>query len=308
MSDLLPLATYNLNIEPYTPTPACDDKMPVTIKITMAALNPEAYDKENKPSTLRIVKRNPDFHDADYDDILNGDYDEEEMDDEEEESEEEEKSTKKNKKAKKAEKESSSEDEEDEEDESDDDEFEEYVLLTLSPKSQFQQSLDITIAPEEDIQFIVTGSYGISLTGNYIKHPFDTPIIDAEDEDSEDYDSEDYESAEDELDDLINDDEEEEDEEIRIEEIIEDDGDKSKKQNKNKKRKQESEEEKEKVTSKKVKQSKVEPKDEAPKKNNEKPKTQALEGGIIVEDRVVGKGPQAKKGSRIGMRYIGKLA
>ena len=32
-----------------------------------------------------------------------------------------------------------------------------------------------------------------------------------------------------------------------------------------------------------------------------------LEGGITIEDRTVGKGGQAKKSSKVGMRYIGKL-
>ena len=87
MSDLLPLATYSLNVEPYTPVPAIDVTMPITVRITMAALNPEAIDEENKPSTLRIIKRNPDFED---DDFLGGDFDEDEIDEESSEEDEEE--------------------------------------------------------------------------------------------------------------------------------------------------------------------------------------------------------------------------
>ncbi len=118
---------------------------------------------------------------------------------EEEEEEEEEKPAKKSKKSKGKKKDESEDEEEEEEsdsdldEEDDDDEFEEYVLATLSPKTQYQQTLDLTIAPEEEIQFIVTGSYAISLVGNYIKHPFDTPMgdmDDSEDEDGSDYDDE----------------------------------------------------------------------------------------------------------------------
>lgn len=326
MSDLLPLATYNLNIEPYTPTPAIDVTRPVTVRITMAALNPEAYDDEKKPSTLRIVKRNPDFDDED--DILNGDYDEEELDEEDEEEEEEEK-PKKKKKSKEQEKEEEDEEEEEDEDEDDeDDEFEEYVLLTLSPKGQYQQSVDITIAPEEDVQFVVTGSYAISLSGNYIKHPFDAVNMDEDEEDDEEgqyYDSDEYdltpdedEIIDDELDDL---EEEVSDAEARVEELVEEKEQEQEKKPSNK-RKQEEKPEPEAKKAKKEKKAKpaaekekkkVEFKkelEEGPtKKAQEKPKTKTkvLEGGVIIEDRTVGKGAQAKKSSKVGMRYIGKL-
>ncbi|CAI4718910.1 CBM_collapsed_G0042800.mRNA.1.CDS.1 [Saccharomyces cerevisiae] len=266
MSDLLPLATYSLNVEPYTPVPAIDVTMPITVRITMAALNPEAIDEENKPSTLRIIKRNPDFED---DDFLGGDFDEDEIDEESSEEEEEEKTQKKKKsKGKKAE----SESEDDEEDDDEDDEFQESVLLTLSPEAQYQQSLDLTITPEEEVQFIVTGSYAISLSGNYVKHPFDTPM--------------------------------------GVEEEVKPEPKKSKKE---KKRKHEEKEEEKKA--KKVK--KVEFKkdlEEGPTKpkskkeqDKHKPKSKVLEGGIVIEDRTIGDGPQAKRGARVGMRYIGKL-
>lgn len=338
MSDLLPLATYNLNIEPYTPTPAIDVTRPVTVRITMAALNPEAYDDEKEPSTLRIVKRNPDYDDED--DLLNGDYDEEEVeeDDEEEEEEVEEKPKKKgSKKAQEQEEEveDEDEDEEDDEDEDDeDDEFEEYILLTLSPKGQYQQAIDITIAPEEDIQFVVTGSYAVSLTGNYIKHPFDAVNIDDEDEDDEEglYDSDEYDLTPDEdeiivedLDDQLDDLEDASDVEGRVEELIaQEEEDKKGKKNNNKRKQEDKEVEPE--TTKKSKKEKKEKKEkpsadkekkkvefkkdleEGPtKKAQEKPKTKVLEGGITIEDRTAGKGVQAKKSSKVGMRYIGKL-
>ncbi|SCU78767.1 LADA_0A07470g1_1 [Lachancea dasiensis] len=346
MSDLLPLATYNLKVEPYTPTPAIDVTVPVTVRITLAAVDPEAVDEEDKPSTLRIIKRNPDFDD-DEDDLLGGDFDEDELDDESEEEEEEpeavpEKSSKakKSKKQQKQQEEEEEEEEdeevdEDEEDDEDDEEFQEYVVLTLSPKVQFQQTLDLVIAPEEEVQFVLTGSYPIHLTGNYVKHPFDQPQYGDEDseEDSEDYDSEDYDLTPDE-DEILDDLEDVSDVEGRIEELVQQE---QEQKSKNNKRKQEPEVEEEVAEvapkaakkAKKVESKKEEPKKEEskkdkkekkvefkkdleegpskPAKEEKKPKTQALEGGIIIEDRVVGKGKAAKKGSKVGMRYIGKL-
>ena len=252
-----------------------------------------------------------------------------------------------------------SEDEEEEEEsdsdldeEDDDDEFEEYVLATLSPKTQYQQTLDLTIAPEEEIQFIVTGSYAISLVGNYIKHPFDTPMgdmDDSEDEDGSDYDDELSDSyyndqysdddAEDSDEHDLTPDEDElapagsvEEIEASEEEESEEEEKKSKHKkhdhhhhhdhdhdhdhehkSKNKKRKQEEEEPKKEHKDKKVKFKKdleegPTKKEKAESKKADKtPKRRTLEGGVVIEDRTVGDGPAAKKGDRVGMRYIGKL-
>lgn len=350
MSDMLPLATYSLNVLPYIPTPAIDIEMPVTVRITMAALDPEALDDEDKPSTLRIVKRNPNFHDDDYDDILNGDYDEDEMDSQEseEEVEEEDKKSKKTKGKKSKKEESESEESEDiseDEDEvdGDDDEFEEYVLATLSPKTLYQQTLDLTIAPEEDVQFIVTGSYAISLVGNFVKHPFDTPMGDMEDSEDE----EDEELSDSYYNDDYSDDEEAQDsdeydltpdeDEIApagsVEEIEEEEEEEKKSKHKhkhkhhehdhehdhehehkhkNKKRKQEEEEEEPKKEHKDKKVKFKKDLEEGPTKKTKevketKPKKRTLEGGIVIEDRTIGEGPGAQKGARVGMRYIGKL-
>ncbi|SCU78099.1 LAFA_0A04896g1_1 [Lachancea sp. 'fantastica'] len=340
MSDLLPLATYNLKVEPYSPTPAVDVTVPVTVRITLAAVDPDAVDDEEKPSTLRIIKRNPDFDD-DEDDILGGDFNEDELDDESEEEEqqpEEQQPAKKSKKSKKQqeaekqqEEEEQEEEEEDDEDEEDDEEFQEYVVLTLSPKVQFQQTLDLVIAPEEEVQFVLTGSYPIYLTGNYVKHPFDQPRYgdDSEEDsegDDEDYDSEEYDLTPDE-DEILDDLEDASDVEGRIEEIIKQEEDqkanKDKTASNNKRKKQEDEEEETQAASESPKETKKAKKDKKEKKvefkkdleegpskkatKDEKPKTKVLEGGVIVEDRVVGKGKAAKKGSKVGMRYIGKL-
>lgn len=337
MSDLLPLAAYNLNIEPYTPTPAIDVTTPVTVRITMAAIDPEALDDEANPSTLRIIKRNPDFDDEDDADALLGDYDEDELDVSEEEEEEKPKDKKSKSKSKSKSKKEESEDElddesdEDDEEGDEDDEFQEFVLATLSPKTQYQQSLDLVIAPEEEVQFIVTGSYRVSLTGNFVKHPFDTPDYDEEDseegEESYDEDEDDYLTPDEDAD--LEELEEASDIEAKIQELVEKEQSKSKKNNKRKQPEPEEEEEEEeqeapasveetKKAKKAKKEKKVEfkkdleegptpAKKEEKKEKKEKPKTKVLEGGIIIEDRVVGTGKACKKGSKVGMRYIGKL-
>ncbi|KAG5519552.1 hypothetical protein PMAC_001707 [Pneumocystis sp. 'macacae'] len=46
---------------------------------------------------------------------------------------------------------------------------------------------------------------------------------------------------------------------------------------------------------------------DADQDSNKASKSRMLEGGVTVEDKVIGKGPQAKNGSKIGVRYIGKL-
>ena len=340
MSDLLPLATYTLNVEPYDPTPAISFDKPVTVRITMAAIDPEPFDDEEKPSTLRMIKRNPDFDESEEDES-DIDFNEKEEEEEEEE-EDKDKEEKKHhhhhhhhehKHEKEEESEEESEEGSDDEVPSDDDEFEETVLLTLSPKTAYQQAIDITIAPEEDVQFVVTGSYTISLTGNYVKHPFDS-IMDEEDEYDDGLIPEDSEEefSEEELSDELDNLEDTSDIEGRIEELVSEDEDKEeskKRKAEEKEEEEEEEEEKEEEEQPKPKkakkeknkkqndqekkvQKKVEFKkdlEEGPtkKKEEKKPKAQVLQGGIIIEDHTIGKGPHAKKGSRIGMRYIGKL-
>jgi len=46
-------------------------------------------------------------------------------------------------------------------------------------------------------------------------------------------------------------------------------------------------------------------KEGAPEK--QKSKVKELPGGLKIEDTKIGDGPEAKKGSRVGMRYVGKL-
>ncbi|CCG22842.1 peptidyl-prolyl cis-trans isomerase [Candida orthopsilosis Co 90-125] len=190
MSQLTPIATYNLALKPFQPLPAIEEDFPVTIRLTLASLDPEAEDDKAEPSTLRILKKAA--FDEDEEDEED-DYDEE---DEEDELDEEEEVTVKSNGSKndievdeKVEEDDEDEEEEDDEEESDgddeddlDDDIAEFVVCTLSPKHQYQQTLDLTITPDEEVYFVVTGSYPIHLTGNYIEHP-----ADESDEDEEEY-------------------------------------------------------------------------------------------------------------------------
>ena len=55
----------------------------------------------------------------------------------------------------------------------------------------------------------------------------------------------------------------------------------------------------------KAKKSDKKSKDE--KESKEAQKIKVVAGGVKVQDHVVGKGPQAKRGDRVSMRYVGKL-
>ncbi|KAI0914699.1 hypothetical protein F4823DRAFT_188651 [Ustulina deusta] len=81
---------------------------------------------------------------------------------------------------------SSDDDDDDESISSSDMEIEELVVCTLDTERNYQQPLDITIGPEEQVFFIVKGTHAIHLTGNYIVDTDD--ISDSEDEDEDDYD------------------------------------------------------------------------------------------------------------------------
>lgn len=272
---LLPLATKTLRLMPNDIVPAVEDS-PYVVHFTMAALDPLApVDKKQNPSTLRIL-RIP---------------------------------------------EESADDEEDEEDEESDEEedTEPVTLLTLSPSTKFQQSIDVYVAPTESLCFQVIGSYPIHLTGNIVDHPMTAELIaeaeEAEEDEEEDEDEEeedipdaiDIEAAddagsdEDELEDDSEDDdedieidveesEEESDEEPRIKEIPE-----PKKRN--------AEEPAAPQDKKKVKFSAALEQGPTPTKFP----TQKLEGNVVIEDRKGGEGPSAKRGSRVSMRYVGKL-
>jgi len=108
---------------------------------------------------------------------------------------------------------SEDDEEEDDEDDEDDeeDEVEEFVLCTLDPEKNYQQTLDITVREGEEVYLQVDGTHDVYVTGNYIAFPDDE---DEEDEDEdEDYDLspdedeldlDEMDESEDELDDLEN--------------------------------------------------------------------------------------------------------
>lgn len=340
MASLIPISTYNLALVPFNPVPAVDDDFPITVRITMAAVDPEATDDKEEPSTVRILKRSRPFIDDEDLEELEAEEADEEEDELDDESDEEVEEPKKSKKAKKDEDED--EDEEDDEDDSDiddDEEIEEFVLCTLSPKVQFQQTIDFTISPNEEVHFVVTGSYPVHLTGNYVEHP-------ADDEDDFDSDEEDYyEDDEDEYnltpdeDELIDIEELEDasDIEEKITELVEadmkrkrsaeeaDDNKKTKKAKDNKKeekkvtftkeleqgptpsKKDKKEKKKEEKKEKKKEEKKEEKADKKEEKKDKKFPTNTLLGGVVTEDRKVGSGAGAKSGNKVGIRYIGKL-
>ncbi|KAI1409778.1 hypothetical protein F5Y13DRAFT_169452 [Hypoxylon sp. FL1857] len=81
--------------------------------------------------------------------------------------------------------------------------LEELVVCTLDTERNYQQPLDITIGPDEEVFFVVKGTHTIHLTGNYVVDP-DEDVSSGE-EDDEDYDMEgieDYDSEDSEVDEL----------------------------------------------------------------------------------------------------------
>ncbi|KAI2470006.1 hypothetical protein F4781DRAFT_391958 [Annulohypoxylon bovei var. microspora] len=100
-----------------------------------------------------------------------------------------------------------SSDDEDDDDSvgSEDLELEELVVCTLDTERNYQQTLDITIAPDEEVYFMVKGTHTIHLTGNYVISDEPTSSDD-EDEDDDDYGleglEEDYDTDDSEVDEL----------------------------------------------------------------------------------------------------------
>lgn len=293
MSSLIPISTYNLALQPFNPVQAIDDEYPVTIRLTLAAVDPEAIDDKAEPSTLRLLKRSNMFvDDEDNDDELL-DIEAEEADelDSEEEEEEVKPKNKKKQNKKKVEEEEEEEDEDEEDldidgssDEEDEEDVSEFVVCTLSPKVQFQQTIDLTISPDEEVYFVVTGSYPVHLTGNYVEHPADE---DSEDESDEDSDEDNLTPDEDEiigsegydLEDL----EDASDIENRIEELVDEEETKgSKKRNV---------EEPEVPTSKKSKKAKKEDKKSV---QFTKDLEQGPTGSTLVEEKAEKKGKKEK--------------
>ncbi|KAI1760977.1 hypothetical protein GGR53DRAFT_55225 [Hypoxylon sp. FL1150] len=222
--------------------------------------------------------------------------------------------------------------------------LEELVVCTLDTERNYQQTLDITIGPDEEVFFVVKGTHTVYLTGNYL---IDTEDV-SSDEDDEDgygmegideYDTEDSEV--DDLDDLAD---------PRITEIDTDEEEAPKlvaaaTKGKNKRPAEDAsledlmakaEEPKlSKKQQKKLKnnrgepiESKTEPAKDAAAKGDKKVQfAKNLEqgptgsgaaekgaglgvkvvSGVTVDDRKVGSGRAVKKGNKVEVRYIGKL-
>lgn len=267
---LLPLATKTLRLQPNDIVPAIEDS-PYVVHFTMAALDPlSPVDEKKTPSTLRLIRLSENSED---------DLDE---------------------------------DEEDAED------TEPVTLLTLSPSTQFQQSIDVYVSPTESLCFQVIGSYPIHLTGNIVDHPLTEELLEEEEDDEDNEDDEDSEE-----------DSEEDDEDVPDAIDIEaaDDAEDSEDSEDSEEEEEEEESEDEEPRVKEVTESEPEPKKRvaADQAGTDKKKvkfsasleqgptpskfpTKKLDGGVVIEDRKAGEGPSAKRGSRVSMRYVGKLA
>lgn len=209
---LIPVALYGLEVPCNSPLVAAAPDFPATLRITMAAIDPdEKVDDKKSPAraTLKIIREQNDEDDEETEEYMRAIMAENDSDEDEDEdnSDKEDKNDgpsdlTKNKKAKKAaavkklmesiaEDDSdeqmkdapnstkadkkgkskaaeSSDEEDDDESGSDEDELEEFVVCTLDPKKNFQQTLDITIGEKENVYFKVTGTHTIYLTGNYL--------------------------------------------------------------------------------------------------------------------------------------------
>ncbi|KAI8372720.1 uncharacterized protein BYT42DRAFT_577760 [Radiomyces spectabilis] len=182
-----------------------------------------------------------------------------------------------------------------------------FVLCTLIPGKIEQQLLNIGFVEGEEIIFTVTGQNTVHLTGNY-ELDFDAESV-SEDEDDktlmnvpEGIDPQKiaaYLNGDIDSDDMVSDEEDAEAPEL----VAAEEEKKEKKEVANqKKRTAETEEE---ATEAPKKQ-----KTEGAKKQNEKKAkvvTTKLQNGLVLQDVEAGEGRSAKKGNRIGIRFIGKL-
>ncbi|WBW74273.1 CENP-A amino terminus domain (NTD) isomerase Ani2 [Schizosaccharomyces osmophilus] len=240
----------------------------MTVQFTMAALDPAV--KSNEPVTVKVITRL------------------QHSDDEEDEGEEKE------------------------------DEEEQFVLCTLKKGVIYQQPIDLVFSPGEEVYFEKTGGATVYLSGSCtvtnVPEDADSDMDDYEDEDDDDFIFNDDRLSEDEDFDSGASEDENEDEEggARIEEINSDDEQPEEKQESSEKKDSQAGKKQEKADSKKRPSEESRETEEKEKKlKSEKPaKTYAkktLEGNVIVQDKVIGNGPAAKKGKRVTVRYIGRL-
>ncbi|KAF9529434.1 hypothetical protein CPB83DRAFT_852686 [Crepidotus variabilis] len=231
-------------------------------------------------------------------------------------------------------------DDEDDEDEQEDDDgvddedkplpIATTVLAALTPGKIEQASLDVTLESATIYEFKTTGKNTVYLTGNYF---VSEPMSDGEDYSDLDDEEEghlledvssDVEMPLDHLAGILG-----SDDEGRFEEVDDEEPSKTTKRPREsdvteevevskseKKKKLKNKDGKAVIIEETTVETKVEKKD---KKKKEKKKSEdgeketksvekkTLAGGIVVEDAKVGTGVQAKKGSTVRMRYIGKL-
>uniref|UniRef100_A0A093VTH3 FK506-binding protein n=1 Tax=Talaromyces marneffei PM1 TaxID=1077442 RepID=A0A093VTH3_TALMA len=225
-------------------------------------------------------------------------------------------------------------DDEDDDDDEEGLELEETVVCTLDTEKQYQQPLDITIADDERVLFKVTGTHTVYLTGNFVM-PAEEPHYHDDEDDEDDEDDYDYDLSPDEdeldgmdyllnggdesddLDDLENpriaeiDSEEEEEtapklvtkgknkraaeEEAALDDLIAKDATSKSDKKQQKKLKKNNGDAAPVETKKEAK--------EAPAAKSDKKEVQ----GVKIDDKKLGKGPAAKNGNTVAMRYIGKL-
>ncbi|KAK7692951.1 hypothetical protein QCA50_004592 [Cerrena zonata] len=225
------------------------------------------------------------------------------------------------------------EDDEEEEDEDEDEDTEmepvQTFLGSLTPGKIEQAIVDVILEKDEEILFEAVGKNVIFVTGNFIDQGGDDESEYDYDPDEDDYDLQDIPSDV-EIDaselEVPSDDDADRFEEVEDEESTKDskkrpresdtmDTDepklsKSEKKKQNKKLKAESG--KAVATGEEkppAKEDKKEKKEKKKAEKAEKPAAKVIEkeGGLKIKDHKVGSGPQAKKGDKVSVRYIGKL-
>ncbi|RXW21630.1 hypothetical protein EST38_g4221 [Candolleomyces aberdarensis] len=222
-------------------------------------------------------------------------------------------------------------DSDDEEEEEDEDEENEPKLVTtvlaaLTAGKIEQSTLNVVLLEEREYVLTNTGKNTVYLTGNYIESPDQPPFGDDSDlsSDEEGYNlqdvSSDVEMDPEELVGLAVDSDASRFEEVEDEPPAKpskrprdtDEATEGKaKEGKEKKSKKLKAEDGKAVPAggdkKEKKESKKEDKKKEDKKKSKSSDVKELPNGLKIQDVKVGDGPEAKKGSRVGMRYIGKF-
>lgn len=316
MSEILPLAVYGINVIPGEVTSAIDSYPSATVKITSVALHPESLDGKDTPTTLIMLKRRI-VESEDDSEVEDSDDDEEHEEEEDEEIIEEFVVATLSPEGK----------------------TQQVVDLIISPDE------DIAFVATGSYRIDILGNYvthpyDLSESGSedydsedysdeYSSEDEEVDELDEEDVDQEDDDEEkeelesedesyyqdalealeDASDIEEELNNLIKEANSKR-KLAQVEKIEDSDKEEEKEEPKKSNKKQKKEKSvsfkkdlEEGPSTKKVAK-KEEPKKEAA---TPKPKARTLEGGIVIEDRTIGKGKQCKSGNKVGMRYIGKL-